>query len=370
MNSWIKKTLGFDDKWVMLIGIPIVTVMVSFVIFSNRIEEDFGTWVTKCIPIGLIYTTTIWMGLRLIVCYFLDKSPDPKDVLKRIPFQILSIFLGYFIIQNLVDIPLKLFLGKYLIGLQPHHSLKAIAGLLAAFMVVTIYEGIYFYVKLQQSIQETEQLQRENIHSQLEGLKNQVNPHFLFNSLNTLSHLIPEDGEKAVGFVQKLSKVYRYILEIKDKKIIPLSEELDFLNAYIFLLKERFGENIQIDCHVQPQYLQKKIVPLSLQILFENAIKHNIISTKKPLTVKVFVEDKDSKNQPKLIVKNKLQKKNQVSSSTKMGLENIKNRYQFFTDQSVDVIVTNESFIVALPLIQEILNKEQIHLESEKIPYE
>jgi len=145
---------------------------------------------------------------------------------------------------------------------------------------------------------------------------------------------------------------------------------LDFLNAYIFLLKERFGENIQIDCHVQPKYLNKKIVPLSLQILFENAIKHNIISTKKPLTVEVYVEDNDSNKLPKLIVKNNLQKKNQVSSSTKMGLENIKNRYQFFTDQSVDVIVTNDSFIVALPLINKILKQDQIYLETQKIIYE
>ena len=370
MNSWVKKTLGFDDKWVLLVGIPIVTIMVSFIIFSSIVEENLSFWVLRCLPVGLIYTTIIWMGLRLIVCYFLDKFPDPKDVLKRIPFQILSVFVGYFIIQKTVDVAVKHFLSGFIEYVEPLIGLKTIAGLLAAFLAVTVYEGIYFYVKLQKSIQETEQLQRENIHSQLEGLKNQVNPHFLFNSLNTLSHLIPEDGEKAVGFVQKLSKVYRYILEIKDKKIIPLSEELEFLNAYIFLLKERFGENIQIDCHVQPQYLNKKIVPLSLQILFENAIKHNIISTQKPLTVEVFIEDKDSKKQPKLIVKNKLQKKNQVSSSTKMGLENIKNRYQFFTDQSVDIIVTNESFIVALPLIQKVLNQEQIHLESEKIPYE
>ena len=369
MNSWIKKTLGFDDKWVLLIGIPIVTIMVSFIIFSTVVEDNLYLWTIRCLPLGLIYTTVIWMGLRTIVCYFLDKFPDPKDVLKRIPFQILSILVGYVIIENLVSFLVKSFLSDFIEYIEPQAGLKTIAGLLAAFVAVTVYEGIYFYVKLQQSIQEREQLQRENIHSQLEGLKNQVNPHFLFNSLNTLSHLIPEDGERAVGFVQKLSKVYRYILEIKDKKIIPLSEELDFLNAYIFLLKERFGENIQIDCHIQPQYLNKKIVPLSLQILFENAIKHNILSTKKPLTVKVFVEDNDSKRPPKLIIKNNLQKKNQVSSSTKMGLENITNRYRFFTNQSVDIIVTNDSFIVALPLIQKILDKDHLHLDTKTTTY-
>ena len=184
-------------------------------------------------------------------------------------------------------------------------------------------------------------------------MKNQVNPHFLFNSLNTLTYLIPEEPDKAVNFVQKLSKVYRYILEIRDQKIVTISDELEFLNAYVFLLKERFGENLNIDIDIPQKYYHSKIVPLSLQILFENVIKHNIISTQKPLMIKVSIQ-KD-----KLIVKNNLQKKNQVISSTSMGLQNIKNRYQFFTKKEVDVIVTADSFLVALPLVDHMVIEKE-----------
>ncbi len=194
---------------------------------------------------------------------------------------------------------------------------------------------------------EKEKLERENIQSQLEGLKNQVNPHFLFNSLNTLTYIIPEDQNLAVRFVQQLSKVYRYILEIRDRKLICLSEELAFLDAYVFLLKDRFGENFKIDINIPESYLNLKVVPLSLQILMENAIKHNIISALKPLRVEVFIE-----NNLKLIVKNNLQKKNHVMNSTKVGLQNIKNRYSFFSDQKVEVFATTDSFVVSIPLIQ------------------
>jgi len=189
--------------------------------------------------------------------------------------------------------------------------------------------------------------------TQISLLRGALNPHMIFNSLNTLTYLIPEAPNKAVNFVQKLSKVYRYILEIRDQKIVSISDELEFLNAYIFLLKERFGENLNTNIDIPLKYYQTKIVPLSLQILFENVIKHNIISTKKPLTINVFIE------RDKLIIKNNLQKKNQVISSTSMGLQNIKNRYQFFTKKEVDVIVTVDSFLVALPLFCDYIASEK-----------
>ena len=185
-----------------------------------------------------------------------------------------------------------------------------------------------------------------NMQSQLEGLKNQVNPHFLFNSLNTLTYLIPENADKSVHFVQQLSKVYRYILELKDKELISLEEELRFLDAYTFLLKERFGENLCVEIDIPDEFLNKNIIPLSLQILCENAIKHNIISSQKPLCLKVFIQNED-----KLIVKNNLQKKNQEMNSTRLGLQNIKNRYRFFSEKEVEVIATQEEFVVVLPLI-------------------
>lgn len=352
--AYVKNTIGFSDKWLMLIGIPIIAFVINIIMFPELFSISKPTFFKRCYTIGIIYTATYWIIFRYAIAFLMNHFPKETQIWKRLSSQILLMFIGYFII--------KVFIGNlihYTIPEGWHQNHKdgiseVVGSFMSIFLIWAIYEGIIFYTKLQKSIQEKEQLQRENIQSQLEGLKNQVNPHFLFNSLNTLTYLIPEEPNKAVNFVQKLSKVYRYILEIRDQKIVTISDELEFLNAYVFLLKERFGENLNVDIDIPKSYYQNKIVPLSLQILFENVIKHNIISTQKPLVIKVFIE-KD-----KLIVKNNLQKKNQVISSTSMGLQNIKNRYQFFTKQEVDVIVTSNSFLVALPLVD--------HMVIEKTP--
>jgi LytS/YehU family sensor histidine kinase len=207
-----------------------------------------------------------------------------------------------------------------------------------------VYESIRFFQLWKTTAVEKEHLERAHLASQLEGLRNQVNPHFLFNSLNTLSYLIPEEPQKAVRFVQQLSKVYRYVLESRDDRVIPLQTELDFLQSYIFLLRERFGENLQVNIQsIDAQHTG--IVPLTLQMLFENAIKHNVISIQKPLKIEVFMENGH------LIVRNNLQKKNQVMDSTGVGLQNIRDRYRMLTDQEVEVIVSQQYFTVVLPEI-------------------
>jgi LytS/YehU family sensor histidine kinase len=220
-----------------------------------------------------------------------------------------------------------------------------VATLLMSSLVIAIYEAISFYLQLQQAEAEKSELERQNVLSQLEGLRSQVNPHFLFNSLNTLIYLIPEDSDKAVRFVQQLSKVYRYVLESRDAKLIPLSEEIDFLNSYIFLQKERFGDNLQVQLRDIPDQSNFGIVPLSLQLLFENAIKHNIVSVEKPLLIEVFAE------QDHLVIRNNLQRKNQVMDSTSVGLQNIIDRYKLLTDRVVNIIISDKYFTVALPIV-------------------
>ncbi len=356
--TYVKNTLGFNDKWLMLAGIPIIAFVINIIMLPELFSESKLTFLKRCYTVGILYTLTYWIIFRYVTAFLLNQFSEENQIWKRLFSQIILMIVGYFLI--------KIVIGNLIHSCFPEDWIRepkggiseVIGSFMSIFLIWAIYEGIIFYTKLQKSIQEKEQLQRENIQSQLEGLKNQVNPHFLFNSLNTLTYLIPEEPNKAVNFVQKLSKVYRYILEIRDQKIVTISDELEFLNAYIFLLKERFGENLNIDIDIPEKYHQRKIVPLSLQILFENVIKHNIISTKKPLIIKVSVE-KD-----KLIIKNNLQKKNQVISSTSMGLQNIKNRYQFFTKKEVDVIVTADSFLVALPLVDHIVPEKETSIKT------
>jgi len=154
-----------------------------------------------------------------------------------------------------------------------------------------------------------------------------------------------EDQQLAVNFLKKLSKVYRYVLENREAQTIPLSQELDFIHSYVFLQKERFKGSLEVDIEISDNYLEQHIIPLSLQILFENAIKHNIISRKKPLLIEVAV------NNGKLMIRNNLQRKEQVMDSTKVGLKNIRTRYRFFTEETVDVKEDEQYFAVAIPLL-------------------
>ena len=219
------------------------------------------------------------------------------------------------------------------------------ASLFCSLLVVAIYESVYFVGELRKSVEEKELLKRESLHAQLEALKTQVNPHFLFNNLNTLSAVIPDNPQQAVDFVQQLSKVYRHILDVKNEQSILLKEELEVLEAYAFLLKTRFGENLDISIRVADEKLLQRIVPLSLQILMENAIKHNIVSSSKPLRIDVHAEN------GRLIVSNNLQKKQQLAESTGIGLDNIRSRYRLLGSRKVEVQEGPSNFTVSIPLL-------------------
>jgi len=210
-----------------------------------------------------------------------------------------------------------------------------------------MFESFYYMHQLRKSEKREEILKRQNVESQMEILKNQVKPHFLFNSLNTVISVIPDEPDKAIDYIQRLSKVYRYILEIKDQKLIPLSEELDCIKDYVHMLQIRFGENLKFELSEENINEDKHIVPLSLQLLVENAVKHNIISNKKPLKINIQKGKNGS-----LLVSNNLQPKVQKMPSTGTGLENIKSRYEMLTDQNVDIIQTQEQFTVSIPLIE------------------
>lgn len=335
----IKDILGFDDTGLLLIGIPVLSFFVPLLFFRATLADGLIPYLPKW-GTSLMYTTAYWLSMRTLFIFMRRRFPEHKQVRARILFTIGIIIVVFFVLNTI----LHLFH-------QADYSQVSdfdynVASLTIIALVSAIYESIFLYDRWRRSVVEAEQLRRENIQSQLEGLKNQVNPHFLFNSLNTLAYIIPEAPAKAVKFVEKLSKVYRYILEIRDRQLIPLAEELDFLHSYIFLVKERFGDSFMMRIDIPDQMRQYQIVPLSLQILIENAIKHNIISSEMPLAVEVYVE-----NNHWLVVRNNLQKKEQEMPSTQVGLQNIKHRYTFFTNDEVVVEATADYFSVRLPLL-------------------
>ena len=344
--SKAKEILGFDDKWFMLIGIPTVALLINAMIFTDLLVNSPSSFLGKCFTIGLVYTAVYWIILRQMLVFSRKKFPSSTNYGRRLALQIVIVFGVFFIVKAILDPILHPMVDSYVSDHNAHDVSMTIGGLTVTFLVLGVYETAWFYFQLQKSMLEKERLMKENMRSQLESLKNQVNPHFFFNSLNTLAYLIPVDPAKAENFVQKLSKAYRYILEIREQELMPLEEELKFLDSYTCLLKERFGENLHIHIDVPDFFLQDKIVPLSLQMLFENAIKHNVVSSKYPLIIEVFAEEGNQ-----LIVKNNLQQKKQTMNSTKVGLENIKRRYSLVTQKEVEVITSKDTFIVILPLL-------------------
>ena len=296
--------------------------------------------------ISIAFTAFYWHAGRFIVVWFRKRVKDFKDIPKSLFLQylaILSFVVGFCFISGVC---FNLCGAGDLRGGTEDPAAFLLASITATLIICGIYEAIYFLNKWKNSHTEAERLKKENMRGQLETLQNQVNPHFLFNSLNTLASIIPEDPKTAVAFVQHLSNVYRCILEIKDKQVITIREELECIKSYEFLLGIRFGNNLSIHRDITENTMDRFIVPLSLQILLENALKHNIASKKQPLIITFNVEGNT------LIVRNNLQPKIEPSTSTKTGLSNIRSRYKLLVNKDIEVIESDEEFIVKLPIIE------------------
>lgn len=207
--------------------------------------------------------------------------------------------------------------------------------------------AIYFFMdRLKKSELKAAQLEKVSIEAQFEALRNQINPHFLFNCFNALSTLVYKDADTSAKFIAQLSKVYRYLLFNQEKKIVPLHEELEFISAYLFLLKIRFGDNISIEKNIFVDVNKFFIAPASLQMLIENAIKHNIVSSKSQLKISITTANST------IEVANTLQEKEVKEDSTYIGLKNIQKRYEFLSDTPVEIEKTEREFKVKLPLLE------------------
>ena len=290
---------------------------------------------------------SFWGGHSLIG-YYSEKKLDWTKNLKKANIISLSLYITYGIIVSLTV--------SYMFGLfvlENTGEVLHIDALLKAFMVlifdlifIAIYYSTYLTRYWKKAIEKNEELKRENLIAKYEALKNQVNPHFLFNSLNTLSGMVEQKPELLTDFIKKLSNIYRYVLEKSDKELVSIHDEMKFVEDYIFLSKMRFGEALIFNSGL-PSNSKIHIVPLGLQILVENAIKHNVISDKKALKIEMEIEDGF------VVVKNNLQKKNTISSVKEpLGMENLKKRYIYLSNASVEVIELENTFIVKLPIIE------------------
>ncbi|MFN0015362.1 MAG: sensor histidine kinase [Saprospiraceae bacterium] len=219
--------------------------------------------------------------------------------------------------------------------------------LVITFFISIIMHGRAFLLNWKEALVEAERLKKEQISARYEALKSQVNPHFLFNSLNVLASLVHQDADKAEQFIRRLSAVYRYILESRELEMVPLDEELATLRAYLFLMDTRFGTALKADIRL-PEPASGCVAPLTLQMLVENALKHNEASKSHPLQIEIFQENSH------IVVRNNMRSKNTLPESTGMGLENISARYQILTGKPILISDADGYFTVKIPTIADL----------------
>jgi len=248
-----------------------------------------------------------------------------------------------------VAVVLIMGMGLHSFSLQENFTplkLNLMYGSLVNLLFHLINTIIYYFKEYQTTSLHAEQLKSITAQAELQLIKSQINPHFLFNNLNVLAALIMKDNKEANRFIEEFSKVYRYILSNHDKELVELKTELDFIKPYIFLLEKRFAEGLIIKVQIDDAYFNQLIIPASLQMLIENAIKHNVVSRNKPLLIDVHTNGNNT-----IVVSNNLQAKQTIENSTGIGLQNIIRRYQLVSNKHITIDNNNKQFTVSLPLL-------------------
>ncbi|HEY6504710.1 MAG TPA: histidine kinase [Chitinophagaceae bacterium] len=321
------------------ITIPLITGMIN--------GQNFSNWQVK---LSFLYTImiafVIWEGNRYLHFSLRSYFDWINKPVQKITVLVLSV------IFYTVPVSVLLLSGWYKIfSDQPANwniiTNSALIILAAVIFITHVYETVFLVKESESEMIRNEQLERAKAEAELEALKNQIDPHFIFNSLNTLSHLIEERPAKAKQFNDNLADVYRYILQNKARGLVLLREEIEFLKSYFVLLKIRFEKAVQLVIHIDEEAMDHYLIPpISLQVLAENAIKHNEFSEATPLLLEIEMKNEE------LVVHNQVRKKTLRKASSKIGLQNLMERYKLTTNKEIVVKEEEKDFTVSLPVLK------------------
>ncbi|WP_299224648.1 histidine kinase [uncultured Psychroserpens sp.] len=294
-----------------------------------------------------LYTFVIGYSNTFFFDYMERRQWKRGDTIKRIVFGIIGSTIITLICLFLLRVNISIIYYDYTFEeFIANDSWKGYSfGLWITLVIVSVFHIIFFYNRYQKNKLKEQKVIAGTASAKFDALKNQLDPHFLFNSLNVLTSLIEENPKNAQKFTTSLSKVYRYVLEQKNKELITVDEELDFARTYMSLLKMRFEDSIIFEIPEKATNPESKVVPLSLQLLLENAVKHNMVTSSKPLRIKIY------ESEGMLIVENNLQPKQIVKKSSGVGLENIKQRYNLLSNKTVSINQQANRFAVAIPML-------------------
>lgn len=326
-----------------------ICTFVTYMFAGNQLFSNFSNY-TRSIFYSFFIGLTIWKGNQTLGYFLTKKFPWEKNPSSTLFYHITAsviftavdiVVVNYFVYKFVYNISISDNFGRIL-----NYEIVTFG---IAMLITTVFYFKHFFLSWKNLVVKEEEFKHQALALQYETLKSYVNPHFLFNSLSVLSSLVEKDTVKSQVFIKQLSDIYRYVLEQKDKELVPLETELNFVLSYINLHRIRHGENLKVEIRVDDK--SGYVIPLSIQILLENAFKHNIISEDEPLKVSIWREDNF------IVVQNNLQMRKTIDQNGGIGLETISKRYEFFTKRPLLINEDNGFFTVRIPIIaNDVLN--------------
>lgn len=349
------------ELYSFLFSMPLIDVVLNLIMYKERFWTDEEVWLIS-FPLIFAAGTATWFMHVQYSNFVEHRFPDLTQTKQRIAWKLAAFVL---VMQPAVAM---IFLSWDYFGILGYSLQKGdlIKGLLLGFSVnlvfETLYEADYALTKYKESNAEKETLQELSLQTEFDALKNQVNPHFLFNCFNTLSSLIAVDRQRAEEFLNELSIVYRYLLRNNEEGLSTLANEINFIKSYYRLLQTRHGEAVEIHIEIDKRYEPYLLPSLTLQLLVENVVKHNALSKNKPLVIDIFTMAGN-----KLVVNNNLQRRTLKAPSNNVGLDNIKNKYALLKQTGFQVMENEKNFTVVLPLIWKPTDNESDRSKKEKL---
>lgn len=339
--------------WNNLRSFLIINLCIAIILVIFFCPKCFLTWdgIVGVIPdffYSFIITMALSFGGSKIEDFYDQRISWISYPLKRLICTILTYLVYSFVVSFIIVFSFAYLQGQFNLSKIPWSSILdfTFVPMQIAFVFMAIFTTRSWLLEWRKSAIEAEQLRSEKLASQYQGLKDQLNPHFLFNSLNVLSNLVYEDADRSAAFIQKLSKIYRYVLDVQHEELISLEEEAAFARNFLELQKIRFEDSLEFNIQLQ-QVTNYFLPPLSLQLLLENAIKHNIASQENPLFIHIIQKEDE------LWVSNTLQLKSGNTTTNKgIGLENIRLRYLHLSNKEITITQTQDEFLVQLPLLK------------------
>jgi sensor histidine kinase YesM len=326
-------------------SMPFITLALIFIMYGDRLFHEWNLWLYSY-PVIYLIGYISWRSHSVYDFYLRRKYPSLDETYKRVVFKLAvnllimtpSVLLIFFTFQ-------LLHIGGYTIQ-KGDLQYGYLVGLAVNIIFESLWEVIYIIDKYKDAAAETQLIEQLQLEQEFDNLKQKVNPHFLFNCFNTLSSLISEDKIQAEKFLDELSKVYRYLLRNNESGMSTVEQEMNFIKSYYKLLKTRHGDGLDMQINIDNQFKDYSLPSLSLQLLVENAVKHNIVSKTQPVHVMI-----SSTPDGHLRIENNLNKKIKTAESTGIGLKNISEKYRLLNRKDVSVEQTDQQFIVTLPLI-------------------